>query len=106
VRLQWQATPQWRWRVQVLEPLSGASSARLSAPSLGFYADITARPSFRTLELTWQPEADPTKRRSEWVLRWQERRTHWGASTEVNGHVFPGAQQQQRALTLGWGMRW
>jgi hypothetical protein len=106
VGLHWQATPQWRWQVQALEPLSGASSARLSAPSLGFDADITARPSFQTLELAWQPEVDPNKPRSEWVLRWQQRRTQWGASTQVNGHVFPGAHQQQRVLMLGWGMHW
>lgn len=107
VGLHWQATPQWRWRVQALEPLSGASSARLSAPSLGFDADIQARTAIRSLELAWQPEATlPTPGRSEWVLRWQALRTQWGASPEVNGHVFPGAKQQQHAFTLRWAQRW
>ena len=107
VGLQWQAAPQWRWRVQALQPLGGASGARLSAPSLGFDADIQARTSMQSLELAWQPEATaPTPGRSEWVLRWQALRTQWGASTQVNGYVFPGAQQQQRTFTLGWVQRW
>ena len=100
----WQASERWGAELEALQSVSG--SGRLSAPALAFADRLSVRQSLRAVQAYWRVSDEGAARPGQWVLRWEQRRTAWGASDEVNGLVFPGAQDRQTTWSLQWQQRW